>query len=468
MLKTLRNAWAVPEIRTKLLFTVLILVLYRLGASLPIPFIDYDQIHQLADVYSNGSAFSYLNTLSGGAFGNATLLALSVSPYITASIVMQLLGVAIPALEKIAKNGEEGRKKIERITRYVTVGLALVTSFGYYRLLRAQGGDSLFTHHSGDFADVFAAIVIIGCYTAGACIVMWLAQKIDEQGIGNGISIILFANIVANFPTTLYNLFITLRVATDGLSAVGTSKYYQEVNVVGTAPAHNGDTPLFGVIIYGALTILIIVASIIFVTYMSDAERRIPVQYAKRTQGRKLYGGQSSNLPIKLNMSGVMPIIFASTIVSLPTTIIYLAGGYNNGGFWQSVYEALSSSSMIYALVLLVLIIAFAYFYSSISFNPVEVSNNIQQNGGSIPGIRPGRPTAQYIKKVVNKVVLMGAFFLSIVAIVPIILNIISGGLLNVVSFTGSTLLIVVGVTLETFRELEGQITMRHYKGFLE
>ena len=445
MLKTLRNAWAVPEIRRKLLFTLLILVLYRFGASLPIPFIHYDEIQRQL---TEASAFQYLNILSGGAFGNATLLALSVSPYITASIVMQLLGVAIPAIEKIAKNGEEGRKKIERITRYLTVALAVITAFGYYRVLRTQVGDGLF-YYTGGFGEVFSAIVIIACYTAGASIVMWLAQKIDEQGIGNGISIILFANIVGALPNTLWTLEQTLVAAYKATDSTHRS--------------------LAAVIIYGVLTIVILIASIIFVTYMSDAERRIPVQYAKRAVGRKMYGGQSSNLPIKLNMSGVMPIIFASTIVSLPTTIIYLAGGATKeGSFWQKVYNALSSSSIIYALVLFVLIIAFAYFYTSISFNPTEVSNNLMQNGGSIPGIRPGKPTAQYITKVLNKVVLMGAFFLSIVACVPVILNVVSDGLLNVMSFSGSTLLIVVGVTLETFRELEAQITMRHYKGFLK
>ena len=447
MFKTLRNAWAIPELRSKLLFTLMILVVYRFGASLPIPFINYDAIQSMANLYSGGSIFAYLNILSGDAFSKATLLALSVSPYITASIVMQLLGVAIPAIERIAKNGEEGRKKIERITRYVTVGLAIITAIGYYNILRVEGqnlGVSLFPYTSG-FSGVFSAIVIIACFTAGASLVMWLAQKIDEQGIGNGISIILFANIIGALPSTFTGLYSSLQYAY----------------------ATNAQS-LAGVIIYGVLTVVIMVASLVFVIYMSDAERRIPVQYAKRTVGRKTYGGQNSNLPIKLNMSGVMPIIFASTIVSLPTTVIYMAGGANSEGFWGWVYRALSSSSLIYAVVLFALIIAFAYFYISISFNPVEVSNNLMQNGGSIPGIRPGKPTAQYITKVLNKVVLMGAFFLSIIACIPVILNVVSGGLLNVMSFSGSTLLIVVGVALETVREMEAQMTMRHYKGFLK
>lgn len=445
MLKTLRNAWKIPELRAKILFTLFILLIYRLGASLPIPFIKYEEIAQVANAYSNGSIFSYLNILSGYAFEKATLLALSVSPYITASIVIQLLGVAIPAIERLSKDGERGRKKIEQITRYVTIGLSIITAFGYYKLLRNQVGDSLF-YYSDGFGKVFTAIVIIGCYTAGAMIVMWLAQKIDEQGIGNGISIILFANIVGGLPSTFSALYNQLKNAVTA-------------ETVSLAVA----------IIYGVLTILIIIASIVFVTYMSDAERRIPIVYAKRTVGRKMYGGQNSNLPIKLNMSGVMPIIFASTIVSLPTTIIYLCGGTNDvNSFWYKVYHALSAESLIYALVLLILIIAFAYFYISISFNPTEVANNLMQNGGSIPGIRPGKPTVQYITKVLNKVVLMGAFFLGIVACVPVVLNVISGGLLNVISFSGSTLLIVVGVALETVREMEAQMTMRHYKGFLK
>lgn len=453
MFKTLRNAWTIPELRRKILFTLFIVFLYRVGAAIPVPFIDYQAMQTTAARYSEG-ILSYLNILSGYAFSKATLLALSVTPYINASIIMQLLTIAIPALERMSKNGEDGRKKIEKITRYVTVGIAIVTAYGYYAILGSStytgvtGGFLLFGSGSG-FDRIFSAIVIIACYTAGACLVMWLGEKIDEQGIGNGISMILFANIVSGLPST----FVQFQ---QNLTAKQTSGYFE------------GDyVPMWLQIVLWVAVIVVLIGSIVFVTYMSDAERRIPVQYAKRTVGRKQYGGQSSNLPIKLNMSGVMPIIFASTIVSLPITIISFFNPAE-GTFWRGVYNALSTDSWIYMIVLFILIIAFAYFYISISFNPVEVANNLMQQGGSIPGIRPGRPTALYIKKVLNKVVLMGALFLGIVACFPLLLNIVTGGLLNVISFSGSTLLIVVGVILETVREMEAQMTMRHYKGFLD
>lgn len=445
MFKTLRNAWTIPELRRKILFTLVIVFLYRVGAAIPVPFIDYQAMQAAANLYSEG-IFSYLNILSGYAFSKATLLALSVTPYINASIIMQLLTVAIPALERMSKDGEAGRKKIEKITRYVTLAIAVITAYGYFAILDSDIGGNVVPYSGG--AKVFAAIVIIACYTAGACLVMWLGERIDEQGIGNGISMILFANIVSGLPSTFEQF-------AQNLTAEQTSGYFKGEQV-----------PLWLQIVLWVAVILVLVGSIVFVTYMSDAERRIPVQYAKRTVGRKMYGGQSSNLPIKLNMSGVMPIIFASTIVSLPITIISFFNPTE--GFWLGVYNALQADSWIYMIVLFVLIIAFAYFYISISFNPVEVANNLMQQGGSIPGIRPGKPTALYIKKVLGKVVLMGALFLGIVACFPLLLNIVTGGLLNVISFSGSTLLIVVGVILETVREMEAQMTMRHYKGFLD
>ena len=451
MLKTLRNAWAVPELRQKMLFTLFILLLYRVGAAIPVPFITATGL-KVAELGGSGSIFSYLNILSGDAFSKGTLFALAVSPYITAQIVIQLLAVAIPALEKLSKQGEEGRKKLERITRYLTVGLALITAFGYYKLLNSTQMRNYYgeivTQGSNKFENVFIAVTIILCYTAGASLIMWLAEKIDEQGIGNGISMILFANILCGIPSTIASF-----------SAQITGYLKKDNSYVAVA------------VVLSILAILVVLASIIFMVYMTDAERRIPVQYAKRVVGRKMYGGQNSNLPIKLNMSGVMPIIFASTIVSLPVTIIYLCQP-KEGGFWSKVQHALSSDNWIYAVVLFVLIIAFAYFYISISFNPVEVANNLMQQGGSIPGIRPGKPTAQYIQKVLNKVVLMGAFFLGIIACVPLIINIISTELfsvgIGVVSFSGSSLLIVVGVALETIRDMESQLAMRHYKGFLQ
>ena len=451
MLKTLRNAWAVPELRQKMLFTLFILLLYRVGAAIPVPFITATGL-KVAELGGSGSIFSYLNILSGDAFSKGTPFALAVSPYITAQIVIQLLAVAIPALEKLSKQGEEGRKKLERITRYLTVGLALITAFGYYKLLNSTQMRNYYgeivTQGSNKFENVFIAVTIILCYTAGASLIMWLAEKIDEQGIGNGISMILFANILCGIPSTIASF-----------SAQITEYLKKDNSYVAVA------------VVLSILAILVVLASIIFMVYMTDAERRIPVQYAKRVVGRKMYGGQNSNLPIKLNMSGVMPIIFASTIVSLPVTIIYLCQP-KEGGFWSKVQHALSSDNWIYAVVLFVLIIAFAYFYISISFNPVEVANNLMQQGGSIPGIRPGKPTAQYIQKVLNKVVLMGAFFLGIIACVPLIINIISTELfsvgIGVVSFSGSSLLIVVGVALETIRDMESQLAMRHYKGFLQ
>lgn len=449
MFKTLRNAWAIPELKRKLLFTLFIVFLYRVGAAIPIPFIDYAQMQQTAAWYSEG-IFSYLNILSGYAFSQATLLALSVTPYINASIIMQLLTIAIPALEKLAKNGEEGKKTIEKITRYVTIAIALITSYGYYTILGSEavtGVDGGFLTYTDGAAKWFSMIVIIACYTAGACLVMWLGERIDEQGIGNGISMILFANIVAGLPSTFVQFHQNLNNADHG------------------SFIYNGEViPVWLQIILWVAVIAIMVGSLVFVTYMSDAERRIPIQYAKRTVGRKQYGGQSSNLPIKLNMSGVMPIIFASTIISLPLTIMQFAGVSSENFF----YKMFSPTSILYVVLLFALIIAFAYFYISISFNPVEVANNLMQQGGSIPGIRPGRPTALYIKKVLNKVILMGALFLSLIACFPLLLNICTGGLLNIVSFSGSTLLIVVGVILETVREMEAQMTMRHYKGFLD
>ena len=451
MLKTLRNAWAVPELRQKMLFTLFILLLYRVGAAIPVPFITATGL-KVAELGGSGSIFSYLNILSGDAFSKGTLFALAVSPYITAQIVIQLLAVAIPALEKLSKQGEEGRKKLERITRYLTVGLALITAFGYYKLLNSTQMRNYYgeivTQGSNKFENVFIAVTIILCYTAGASLIMWLAEKIDEQGIGNGISMILFANILCGIPSTIASF-----------SAQITEYLKKDNSYVAVA------------VVLSILAILVVLASIIFMVYMTDAERRIPVQYAKRVVGRKMYGGQNSNLPIKLNMSGVMPIIFASTIVSLPVTIIYLCQP-KEGGFWSKVQHALSSDNWIYAVVLFVLIIAFAYFYIAISFNPVEVANNLMQQGGSIPGIRPGKPTAQYIQKVLNKVVLMGAFFLGIIACVPLVVNIISTEIFSVgigiVSFSGSSLLIVVGVALETVRDMESQMAMRHYKGFLQ
>ena len=433
MFKTLANAWRIPEIRKKILITVLIVVLYRFGAVIPVPFIQSGIIDYFKNI-SQGSIFEYLNILSGSAFSRATLLALSISPYITASIVIQLLTVAIPALERLSKEGEEGKKKLTQITRIVTVVLGFVTAFGYYMYLKNAGMLVAEVSKGGKY-EFFGAAVIIMCYAAGAAIIMWLAEKINEFGIGNGISIILFANIVSSAPTIITTF----------------------IEYIKNSP--------WGIVIVEAI-LIVSLAIVTFVVFVSESERRLPVQYAKKVVGRKMYGGQNTNLPIKLNMSGVMPIIFANSIVAIPQTIAMFTG--QNSGFSKWVSKWLGASSLIYILVFVVLIIAFSYFYISISFNPVEVANNLKKNGGFIPGIRPGKPTADYINKVLGRITLIGAFFLCIVAALPLIANMISGGKLSGIAFGGSSLLIVVGVAIETARELESQMTMRHYKGFLE
>ena len=441
MLKTLQNAWKIPELRKKILFTIMIVLLYRFGAVVPVPFINSAALKEWFD-YAGSTMFGYMNILSGQAFSQATLFALSISPYITASIVIQLLTVAIPALERLSKDGEEGKKKLTQITRIVTVVLGLVTAFGYYMFIKSN---SMLTEQG---TEIFGAIVIIGCYVAGTALVMWLAEKINEHGIGNGISIILFANILSGIFTTIGNFVSRIQSGPWG-------------------------------VVYVEVMLIVTIAIITFVVFITESERRLPVQYAKKVVGRKMYGGQSTHLPIKLNMSGVMPIIFANSIVALPSTIALIFSP-KTGSFYSKVINFLSygnidqttgevlSANWPYVILFVVLIIAFAYFYISISFNPVEVSNNLKKNGGFIPGIRPGKPTSDYITKVLNRIVLIGAFFLCLVAAVPMMANIIAGFTLSGIAFSGSSLLIVVGVAIETTREIEGQMTMRHYKGFLE
>jgi len=417
-----------------MLFVLFIILIYRFGAVIPVPYVSSDALSAIIMTNTEGSLFQYLNLLSGEAFSKATLFALSISPYITSSIVMQLLTIAIPALERLQKSGEEGRKKISQITRYVTVGLGLITAYGYYMYLRNLDKQyfNILTNDS-----VFAAVVIIACYAAGSALIMWLAEKINDNGIGNGISMILFANIVSTGFTVIGNIFGELKSGWVGIA-------------------------------FAVLEIVLAVAIITFVVFMTNSERRLPVQYAKRVVGNKMYGGQSSTLPIKLNMSGVMPIIFAQSIISMPSMIAMFVGTPKEGSFWAGFLSLFSTTSVFYIVLNLVLIIAFAYFYISISFNPVEVSNNLKKNGGFIPGIRPGRPTSDYITKILNRITLIGAIFLGIVAVFPMIINLCTSGRLNMMAFGGSSLLIVVGVILETVKEIEAQMTMRHYKGFLE
>jgi preprotein translocase subunit SecY len=412
---------------------------------------------------SAGDMFQYLNLLSGDAFSRATLFALSVSPYITASIVMQLLTIAIPALERMAKDGENGKKKITAITRVVTVALALITAYGYTMYLENMFS-SYITYASQKGAALwFCRITLILCYCAGAALIMWLAEKINEKGIGNGISIILFANIVSRVPTYLTSTIPNIAKAC-------TKAIEQEV--VAT---------ILNVVIYIAV-VAVILAAFGFVVWFTGSERRIPITYAKRVVGRKMYGGQSSSLPLKLNMSGVMPIIFANSIVALPATIAAFFTNvkkdswlYFAKDFFDQMTDVLSYTSPLYLIIFIALIIAFSYFYIMISFNPVEVANNIRNNGGSVPGIRPGKPTVDYIKKILNRVTLIGGLFLCVISGLPLLITIVvnlfdasAAASLSELAFSGSSLLIVVGVALETVRELEAQITLRNYKGFLD
>lgn len=454
MLTTFRNAFKIPELRAKLVFTMIVVLLYRLGAAIPVPFVNSEMMSSLMS--SRGDdIFGYINILSGNAFSQATLFALSITPYITSSIVMQLLTIAIPALEKLQKSGEDGRKKITQITRYVTVLLGVITGYGYYMTLRNGygSGQSFLTPGAGQHW--FAGIVIVTCYSAGSALIMWLGEKINENGIGNGISIILFANIISRVP-----------------SGVAT----QIQSIIDIITGKSTSTNAAGTVVFEILRIFVILAValliIAFVVFMSNAERRIPVQYSKRVVGRKMYGGQSTYLPMKVNMSGVMPIIFASSMVSIPVTIISFIESNPTTGFIGVLYSLFRPTSALYIVLEFALIIAFSYFYIAISFNPLEVSNNLMKNGGFIPGIRPGKPTVGYITRILNKVVLIGGLFLGFIAVFPLIVNsVVSAfhlGNFGAIAFGGTSLLIVVGVALETTREIEAQMTMRHYKGFLE
>ena len=458
MFQTLKNAWKIPELKNKLLFTLLIIVLYRLGSAIPLPWVNSDTLQSWFSS-QGGNALGWLNVLSGGALSRATLFALSVSPYITASIVVQLLTIAIPKFTDWSKEGESGQKKLSLVTRWLTVVLALVTAVGYTLYISNSG---MVQTYKNTWENVVVKIVLVACYCAGAALIMWLAERINEFGIGNGISIILFANIISRLPAMAESLW--KRCFTSDV-VVANSTYKS----VGLGAKLSG-APLY---IVGSLLFLLFIAILLFFTvlvvWFSNSERRIPVQYAKRVVGRKMYGGQSSTLPIKLDMSGVMPIIFASSIVSIPSTI----AGFGGTRAWATwINDFLGYTSFPYIAIYLILIVAFAYFYIMISFNPVEVANNLQQNGGAVPGIRPGRPTVAYITKILNRITLMGALFLIVLSGVPMIVNAvwysIDGYGLSELAFSGSSLLIVVGVALETFRELEAQMTLRNYKGFLD
>lgn len=436
MFQSFKNAWKITELRTKMLFTLLIIVIYRIGANIPVPYVAQDAINYF-NTATSGSILAYMNVLSGDAFGKATLFALSVSPYITSSIVIQLLGVAFPNSIGAWAKDEQGKKKINMLTRIITVALAVVTGLGYVTILDSYGML---------ISDVnwFAKTVMVFIYTAGAAFIMWLAEKINDNGLGNGISMILFANIVAGLP----NLFSSI--------------YYMVFT--------NGNLDSFQLwpgLIMAILTIAVILAIVVLTVWVTNSERRIPIQYAKRVVGRKMYGGQSSNLPLKLNMAGVMPIIFASSIATVPATI---ASFFPKNKFWQGVAEVMGMDTALYLIIFLLLIVGFSYFYIMISFDPVEVANNIQSQGGAIPGIRSGKPTYQYIKKILNRVTLMGAFFLGFIACFPLLVNMIASlcnyTALSTLAFSGSSLLIIVGVILETERDLASQVALRNYGGY--
>ena len=419
MIQTLVNAWKIPELRKKLMFTVMILGLFRIGNVVPVPFIDAQLLSDYFNSVLSNTILGLYNAMSGSAFSQASVMALGIQPYINSSIIIQLLTVAIPALERMAKEeGEEGKKKLTKITRFTTVGLGLLMGWAYYKMI---SNVNIVTEQG-----FLPALVIILAFTAGSAVVMWLGEQITEYGIGNGISMILFANIVSRLPS--------------GINAI------------------------FGMSWWGILVTVIMAALIIFVVFINDAERRIPIQYAKRVVGRKVYGGQNTNLPIKVSMSGVMPVIFAQSICSIPGTICAFIPGATEGWWYENIW---SNTSWVYAVTYGLMIFFFSWFYSTIQYDPVEIANNLKKNGGFIPGFRPGKPTADFIQKVINKIVIFGAVYLSVIALMPIVAGNLIPNAQNM-AIGGTSVIIVVGVALETFKAIEAQMMMRHYKGFLD
>jgi preprotein translocase subunit SecY len=428
VIQTIRKAWGVPELRKKIVFTLLILLIFRIGNAIPVPYINTTLLGNYLDSMS-GTVLGLYNVMSGGAFAEATVFALGVQPYINSSIIIQLLTIAIPALERLARDGgEAGKKKIASITRYATVAIALLQGFGYYMICK--------NYNILEQQGIWPALVIIVSFVAGSSFVMWLGEQVNEFGVGNGISIILFAGILSRVPN----------MVTMGAS------YIRTKGSIGC--------------LWIALLIVGMLAMVVLIVHVNEAERRIPVQYAKRQVGRKMYGGQASTLPMKVNMSGVLPIIFAQTIASLPATIWAFVGIPEEGTVGRSIYNAIDTKSVLYLIVYFLMIIGFSYFYATIQFNPVEISNNLKRNGGFIPGFRPGKPTSDFIAKVLNKVTLFGAIYLGIVAICPLIAGKLLGN--SGLAIGGTSVIIVVGVALETVRALESQMMMRQYKGFLE
>ncbi len=433
MIESFRNIWRTPELRKKILFTLFIIIIYRIGGALPVPYLDGAALATWAQASADsGDFFSYLNVLSGGNFSKATLLALSVSPYINAQIIIQLLTYALPPLEKLQKEGLEGRKKLNKITKVTALFISLFQSWAYYLTLSRSAHAVLYTN---GFEKIFSEIVIIACFTAGSCLTMWLGDQINEKGVGNGVSMLLFAGIIARGPASLLTLFELMKT--------GETKY----------------------IILVPIIVVIFILMISFIIFMNNSERRIPIQYAKRVVGNKMYGGQSHYIPIKVCMSGVLPIIFAMSFMSLPSTIKMFVPDTKGHGFYHTLLEWFSYTHPFYACLYFILIIAFNYFYVSMSYNPIEIANNLRQSNGGIPGIRPGKPTSDFIGRILSKITLVGAFFLGVIAIFPILFTTFAK--VNI-AMGGTSILIVVSVALETVRTLESQIMMRHQKGFLD
>ena len=463
MIQTIRNAWRVPELRKKMLFTIMALLIFRLGSAIPVPYIDGNSLQTYLQQQS-GTILGLMNAMSGSAFSMATVFALSIQPYINSSIIIQLLTVAIPALERMARDGgEEGRKKIASITRYTTVAIALLQGFGYYSLVKSYN-----LVDGGSLPGFWVGLVIVLSFTAGSAFLMWLGEQITEFGIGNGISIILFAGIVSRFPRMVLdgiNGFRTWLTVQGGAAKLmegneGMTEEVAQAYIDAMKPSALAPWTLI-LIVIGML------ALVVFIVYINNAERRIPVQYAKRVVGRKMYGGQSTHIPMKVSMAGVMPIIFAQSIASLPATICAFMGiTAQSEGFGGGVMRVFDTSKPFYSILYFLLIVGFSYFYSTMAFNPVEVANNLKKNGGFVPGLRPGKPTIDFLMKVLNKITMFGALYLSVIAIAPII----TGNLVGYSSLAigGTSVIIVVGVALETVKQMEAQMLMRHYKGFLE
>lgn len=442
MIQTIRNAFAIPDLRKKLLYTIFIVFIFRIGTAIPVPFLDAEALSTLMKSMTSsdsGNLLGYLNILSGQAFENATLFAMGIGPYITAQIIIQLLTVALPPLEKLAKEGTEGRKKLNNITRFTTIALGVLQGAMYYFLLKNSSNGNIVKTYDSAAVNVYVGVFIVACFCAGTALVMWLGEQINKKGIGNGISILLFSGIVASGP----QVFNTIRMWW-GLAVKGDKKYFAIIPFV----------------------VVAFLAVIWFIVFMQNAERKVPVQYAKRVQGRKMVGGQKTFIPIKVNMSGVMPIIFSSSIISIPATIkFFVYGSKTPNTFWFKMLNIFNTNTFVYAVAYFFLIIAFAYFYVTIQYNPIEIANNLHKNNGAIPGIRPGKNTIAYLSKIISRITLLGALFLSVIAVVPIILS----GIMNVnISFGGTSILILVGVALETVSQIESQMLMRHYKGFLE